>query len=76
MIPLGDVQSGLGGALTPVVDTVGDVVQPIIAQLSGGSGGDAELAPVSDALAVSAAIRLQALGLVGVDVAVQAGVSP
>jgi len=76
MIPLGDVQSGLGGALTPVVDTVGDVVQPIIAQLSGGGGGDAELAPVSDALAVSAAIRLQALGLVGVDVAVQAGVSP
>jgi hypothetical protein len=76
MIPLGDVQSGLGGALTPVVDAVGGVVQPIIAQLSGGSGGDAELAPVSDALAVGAAIQLQALVLVGVDVAVQAGVSP
>lgn len=76
MIPLGDVQAALGGALMPVVDTVGGVVQPIIAQLSGGSGGGAALAPVGDALAIGTAIQLQALGLVGVDIAVQAGVAP
>lgn len=78
MIPLGDVQTELGGARTAVVDTVGGAVRPIVAQISGASGSDggAALAPVSDALVISVAIQLQALGLVGVDVAVQAEVSP
>ncbi len=67
MIPLGDIQGVAGSVLAPVVDTVGGVVQPIIAQLSGGSGGDAALAPVSSESAISAAIQLQALGLLGVD---------
>lgn len=72
MIPLGDVQ----GAAGQIVNTVGGVVQPIVAQLSGGSGGGAALAPVSDVLAIGAAIRLQALGIVGVDVDVVANVTP
>lgn len=71
MIPLGnvkgDVKGAAGSVLVPVVRTVGGLVQPIIAQRSGGSGRDAALAPVSGKSAISAAIQLQALGLVGVD---------
>ncbi|MEW6168021.1 MAG: hypothetical protein AB1651_10040 [Pseudomonadota bacterium] len=68
LIPLGDAQAATGDVLVPVVNTVGGVVQPIIAQLSGEPGGDAALEPVSGEVAIGAALQLQALGLVGVDV--------